>query len=416
MQTLSDIDQRNLTSVRVRFPRPEFGPRWEAPRDVAGLKLGHEAGWQSNGGSKRGDPLRSLPYSVDVALPEIGGKVKSIALVGVFGLCADCEHEAHGTLGASVQVVNRDEILFRQDLLNGIHYSDARETRAIDSIVGDGSSLQTVGECSIAGATTRVDLLEIDVDTIHTPQILRFKDLGSPASFVLFDMFVKVEPIRGCPFRAASGGFPLSDLGVAVRVGDRVKFGRAVDQLERAIRSTQDLDEARGQGLTFLAVATAAMIDFGGGREMHRTLLGAARAVESARTVEEALERIRAEIQALMPAMFASKDDPSAKIVDRSLALVERNFAKDLSDSAVAAEVGLSTSHFRFLFREATGQPFHKYLVAVRLEKARAMLTNSSLPVSQVASAVGFSGLSHFSRAFSNRFSVSPISVRRTSQ
>ena len=67
--------------------------------------------------------------------------------------------------------------------------------------------------------------------------------------------------------------------------------------------------------------------------------------------------------------------------MDRALTLVDRNFAKDLTDAAVAQQLGLSTSHFRFLFKQATGQPFHKYLVSLRLEKARRMLVEQGLPV-----------------------------------
>lgn len=95
------------------------------------------------------------------------------------------------------------------------------------------------------------------------------------------------------------------------------------------------------------------------------------------------------------------------------MAIVERHYAKDLTDAMVAAQLGLSTSHFRFLFRQATGHPFHKYVVALRLEKAKQMLIEQEIPVSQIATAVGFTGLSHFSRAFTQRFSASPSHIRR---
>jgi AraC-like DNA-binding protein len=42
------------------------------------------------------------------------------------------------------------------------------------------------------------------------------------------------------------------------------------------------------------------------------------------------------------------------------------------------------------------------------------MLLEQDLPVSQIALAVGFTGLSHFSRAFAQRFAVSPTSIRRS--
>ena len=58
-------------------------------------------------------------------------------------------------------------------------------------------------------------------------------------------------------------------------------------------------------------------------------------------------------------------------------------------------------------------QPFHRYLIALRLEKARELIVTQHLPVSVVAKAVGFSGLAHFSRAFTQRFGANPSEIRK---
>ena len=93
--------------------------------------------------------------------------------------------------------------------------------------------------------------------------------------------------------------------------------------------------------------------------------------------------------------------------------LIDRHFAKDITDATMADKLGLSTSHFRALFRQATGQPFHRYLISVRLEKAKQLLVEQEMAVSDIATAVGFATLSHFSRAFTQRFDVSPSCMRR---
>ena len=161
-------------------------------------------------------------------------------------------------------------------------------------------------------------------------------------------------------------------------------------------------------------MVTAAMLESGGDRSLHRATLDAARELDGLReTRAEVAEAVRRRAEAVASARFGEPIGPSAHLVDRALTLVDRNFAKDLTDASVAQQLGLSTSHFRFLFKQATGQPFHKYLVSLRLEKARRMLVEQGLPVSAVAKAVGFSALSHFSRAFAQRFSVSPTSLRR---
>lgn len=402
------------SSQRVKFARPAFGPKWSPPKEVGIHKPGHEVGWQSNGGDTRGHRWRSLPFSLDVVLPEIAGVATRIALMGVFALQSSADVEAKGTLGATIQFFQREEPLFRIDMLSGLHYADARQLGAVELVLGDGSSRRTVGQCLIEDEPARVDLLEIDVPPGTVPRSLRFRDLGSPASFVLFDVFVEYAPAKLCPFSGKGQGVALRDVPGILRLGDRVQFNRALEQVEAGIAQAEDMDEARGEAMTFLAVLAAASIESNPNREMHKAQLRAFRELERAQSCSEICETVRREVAVIAPNLFSSPTGRSASLVERSLEYVDRNYAKPLTDSTMAQQLGLSTSHFRYLFKRATGMPFHKYVVAVRLEKARSMLREQGFPVSQVAEAVGFSGLSHFSRAFSTRFSVSPSAVRRS--
>jgi len=316
-------------------------------------------------------------------------------------------------LGAAVQLLSRGEIVYRLELVNGRHYSDAEDGEPIQRVLGDGSSLQTVGSVRLEEEDWRVDVLTIDLPTDLEADSFRFKSLSSPASFIVFDVILEAEEPHGCPFHSSGGGVPLARMGAIVRLGDRVEFAKAMAQLELGILSTSDLDEARGQVLTFQAVVAAAMLEMGGARELVREQLALARELDQVGTTEEIAQIARRRIAVIAEPLFHEASSHSDQLVDRALAWVERNYAKPISDATVARYLGLSTSHFRFLFKQATGQPFHKYLIAVRLEKARQMLLDPRSSVSSVAKAVGFSALSHFSRAFTSRFSVSPTQIRR---
>ncbi|HSI73901.1 MAG TPA: AraC family transcriptional regulator [Fimbriimonas sp.] len=366
-------------------------------------------GWQSNGGPTRGHPARSLPFTLEADLTSISGDICRLNILGVFAQFAGREHESSGTLGASLQLIEGSDPAFRVDLLNGRHYGDAASPEPISRSNGDGTSLQNVGVAD----GLRVDLLSIDIPADLSPRLLRFKDLGSPASFTIFDIFVEYAPAVGCPFHSKGGGVPLSEIPSIIRLSDRVKFSKALDQLERSLLKTTDMDEARGEALTFLAMVTAATLEMGGSRTMHREQLEAAREFDQIHGHSELAEAARARAEHISEGTFRDHQSPSSYLVDKALALVERNYARELNDALVAGQLGLSTSHFRYLFKEATGQPFHKYLVALRLEKARQLLVQGDLTVSEVARAVGFTGLSHFSRAFAQRFSVSPTHLRR---
>ncbi len=394
----------------LSFPRPKTGePGWRGEFD--GLEGTGGTPFRSNGGG-RGHPARQLPYSFEAQVPDVTGHLRRISIVGVFALHVDAESEPWGTFGATLQGLRGREEAFRADLLTGESYSDARDLRPVALTNGAGLSLDTIGSVEIDGQQARLDLLTYDVPPDGSCEAIRFKDLGSPASFVIFDIFAEFELVAGCPFREHGGGVALSELASIVRLGDRVRFAKAMAQLDASIDRAVDLDEARGQALTFLAILTAATLETGGSRRMIKVCLEAARELDRQETAEAVREAVHAKVAEVLGPTLDQRGSASG-LIDRALAHVERHYARGVSDEELASTLGLSTSHFRYLFRQMTGQPFHKYLIGLRLEKAKQLLLEDDLPVSRVASAVGFTGLSHFSRAFTARFKLSPTQFRR---
>lgn len=219
--------------------------------------------------------------------------------------------------------------------------------------------------------------------------------------------------VRGCPFHAHTGGVALSELSGIVRCADRVRMAKALEQLESGLLRTTDLDEARGEALTFIAMVTAATLEMGGPRSMHRVQLEAARELDRVDSIEQIVEVSHRYVTKIVADLFDPNLTPTQILIDVALDYIGRNSHRDLTDEAVARELGLSTSHFRHLFREATGQPFRKYLMGVRLERARRLLVEGDSPIGEIAVEVGFSGVAHFSRAFAQRFQASPSSLRR---
>lgn len=211
-------------------------------------------------------------------------------------------------------------------------------------------------------------------------------------------------------------GVSLSEIAGIVRCGDRVRMQRALDQLVKAVKATPELDEAKGEALTFIAVVTAATLEIGGDRTMHRVQLEAARSLdrmESHQGVADEAVRIATEITS---SMFSPLPNPSYVLIERALQLLSERYGDDLNDDVVAAKYGLSTSHFRHLFKEVTGTPFSKYLSNLRLEKAKEMIVEDNFAtINEIAIACGFSAASHFTRAFTARFSVSPSALRKGS-
>jgi AraC family transcriptional regulator len=97
----------------------------------------------------------------------------------------------------------------------------------------------------------------------------------------------------------------------------------------------------------------------------------------------------------------------------RVLERMRADASANLDLATLAAESGYSRAHFLRTFRAATGQTPHRYLLELRLERARALVASRSMPLIAIAELCGFSSHAHLSNAFRSRFGVSPSVYQR---
>ena len=85
----------------------------------------------------------------------------------------------------------------------------------------------------------------------------------------------------------------------------------------------------------------------------------------------------------------------------------------DISLKEIAAECGLSVSHFSRAFRQSTGLPPHRWLLRHRVQVAKVLMEDNRQTLAQIAVATGFADQSHFTRVFAKHAGVSPGAWRR---
>ena len=99
-------------------------------------------------------------------------------------------------------------------------------------------------------------------------------------------------------------------------------------------------------------------------------------------------------------------------IIHRAKEFIEAHKSDPISLSEVARALNVSTFYFCKLFKKATGINFTEYLSRVRIEKAKNLLLNPNLRVSEIAYEVGFQSLTHFNRVFLRIVGRSPTAYR----
>jgi len=100
-------------------------------------------------------------------------------------------------------------------------------------------------------------------------------------------------------------------------------------------------------------------------------------------------------------------------VIRQARQFILQHQADELSLSKVAKAVNTSTFYFCKMFKRATGLHFTQYLARVRIEKAKNLLLNPNLRVSEIAYEVGFQSLTHFNRVFKKVTGLSPTYYRK---
>lgn len=94
--------------------------------------------------------------------------------------------------------------------------------------------------------------------------------------------------------------------------------------------------------------------------------------------------------------------------IARTLKQISANLDAEFSVAALARDAGMSVSGFHASFKQITQTSPIQYLKRCRLLKAQAMLSRRSCSVSQIASEVGYTSISQFSRDYRKAFGYSP--------
>ena len=92
---------------------------------------------------------------------------------------------------------------------------------------------------------------------------------------------------------------------------------------------------------------------------------------------------------------------------------MESHLADTLSLGQLAAIAGVTPRQLNRLFRDKIGRSTMTHYRRLRLEKARGLIANSPLPLTEIAVATGFASPAHFSRAFRDAYGQPPSALRR---
>jgi AraC-like DNA-binding protein/ligand-binding sensor protein len=197
----------------------------------------------------------------------------------------------------------------------------------------------------------------------------------------------------------------LSDSAVPVRIGDRLLGFLRTGQVLTAPPSEEDFSRAAKALVGFgMEVNPARLRDAWFGSRVLSP--------EQYQAMVRLLKVFAEHLSIVSNQVLVREENTENPLITRAKEFIEKNQAEDLSLPMVARAVNTSTFYFCKMFKKATGLTFTEYLGRVRVERAKTLLLNPHVRVSEVAFEVGFQSLSQFNRVFKRIAGLSPTAYR----
>lgn len=102
--------------------------------------------------------------------------------------------------------------------------------------------------------------------------------------------------------------------------------------------------------------------------------------------------------------------------IDAAMNYISANYALHLSVSELCEILGVSQPYLFKIFKKSFGKSPQQFITEYRLSRAKLLLSESNLSITQIANSVGFGDVLSFSKTFSAKENCSPSEYRKKSQ
>ncbi len=126
---------------------------------------------------------------------------------------------------------------------------------------------------------------------------------------------------------------------------------------------------------------------------------------------------VNADFERLLALICRSMTAPPADagkdlVLEQLIIELNHSYNKAWSITSMAQFCNLSAGYFSHYFRDKLGASPMKYLTTLRIEKAKFLLSESDVSVSNIAASLGYSDVLYFSRIFKKAVGESPTAYR----
>lgn len=147
---------------------------------------------------------------------------------------------------------------------------------------------------------------------------------------------------------------------------------------------------------------------------LQRESLSVQKAISSQTSIDQVYETVYNLFWNITDSLKELDASTSKRLVRNSIAYIHENYDKSFTLVDLANHLYVSPAYLSKLFSAEIGEPFSKYLLNYRIQKAIEYMKNSEYKLYTIASLCGFSDITYFSKAFKSVTGMSPQKYKNT--
>ncbi|MCI8465122.1 MAG: response regulator [Lachnospiraceae bacterium] len=130
-------------------------------------------------------------------------------------------------------------------------------------------------------------------------------------------------------------------------------------------------------------------------------------------SMEELFELLGELLRTHIGALREKHENDTDRPIRQAKEYIRKHFQESITLEEVSGHVGLNPAYFSVLFKKTEGEGFAKYLIHLRMERAKQLLRESNDPVALICRKVGYNDVKHFTRTFEKDTGVKPATYRK---
>jgi AraC-like DNA-binding protein len=107
------------------------------------------------------------------------------------------------------------------------------------------------------------------------------------------------------------------------------------------------------------------------------------------------------------------KSNKLKEVIQAAINYININYERDISLKDISKYVFLSPSYFAKAFKDETGKSPISFLIQVRLDRAKELLSETEQKIYEIAIGVGFSNQQRFNEIFKKYIGMTPLQYRK---